>query len=478
MSNALSPSSWVDLYRNVRDLAEASRGVDDAATLTLEPAGWPRTTGADAHAIMSLFDPAVQHHARDHAGLAERWRIEADRLARETSDTIAAPYAGNRSLWMTLSLAAAYLYQVGAPLPSADAWQGVARELADHPATDAHHPTIAQFPAVVTWDEMAHLQLRFFWIVRGFDLEHGPLLVQIPHTTNADVIQLAAYWQEQMARLGPADGNAIARAIRARWAAALDNVAARAKGGAWHAIYEHNAEFWRALLALAIFVGGSVGAPAAWACQLDAGARNASAGPALDYAGTDWIAIAGRQRADYTTLRGADVIAPGGPRVPRTTNADALRLAAYWSDRLAGRKVKATSDVSATAVLTRWRDTAIEVTKRAPFADPDAVYAKNDELWRAIDSVAIQLSVTAEAPSSADLAAAALAGSVAALPDRIESIRDKLGRALVEVGDRVTNAAAAAGVAVAKPLLLVAGGALGLFLLVRASRRETDRGAS
>lgn len=89
-------------------------------------------------------------------------------------------------------------------------------------------------------------------MLRGLDIVDGPLLVQIPCTTNADILQLATYRNKQLARLGHPSDDVIMRQVHANWTAAVEDVGRFAKGAAWHAMYARNAEFWRALAALAI----------------------------------------------------------------------------------------------------------------------------------------------------------------------------------------------------------------------------------
>jgi hypothetical protein len=488
MSTTYASRSWIDLYRALRDTAEASRGIDDSAPLTLEPVGWPRTTGVDALAIASIFDPSIQRHAEP--SLIERWRIETERLARETSDTLAGPYDGNRSLWATLSVAAATLHQLGATLPPAETCEAVLRELQiETYPTCTLTPTrtaIAQFPCVPTWDEMAQLQLRFFWVLRGADRVDGPGLVQIPRTTNADVLQLATYWTEQLAALGCGEDTAVSCHTRTRWRAAIDDVAALTTGAATHGVYPNNVEFWRALVALALYLGPSAGAPASWSLHVDTLAgpdqpahRNAATtapegNVQLDFTtAATWDDVARIQKAELAKLRGMD--RAGYRIIPRTTNADVLKLAGFWSARLAKSGPPRDHDISYANNLNRWRLAVVDVTRLATPGAPDAVYEHNAEFWLALDGVATQIAVTSEAPSRSSLLLDSFKTALHRLPQTIADATDRL---LSGIGDTTGDLAKGLGLAVAKPLLIAAGGVIGVLLLLRAFREERrDRGS-
>jgi hypothetical protein len=481
--------SWTDLYRLLRVAAEDSRGIDDASTLALEPVGWPRTTGIDALALASIFDAAIQRHA--HPSLIERWRIETERLARETSDTLAAPYSGNRSLWTTLSVAAATLNQLGAALPPADAWQAVIRELAAEPSpactVPPTHSAVAQFPCVPTWDEMAQLQLRFFWVLRGADLVDGPMLEQIPRTTNADVLQLATYWTEQLARLGRCDDTLVTRPVRKHWCAALDDVGELAHCAASHALYARNTEFWRALVALALYIGPSAGAPAPWSLHVDTvncpdlpthrngTTRTQDSNVRLDFDGaTTWDEVARMQKEALATLRGLDRT-ENGRIIPRTTNEDVLKLAAFWSGRLVKSGAPRDHDLSYANNLNRWRQVTIDVTRLATFAAPAAVYERNAEFWPALDGLSTQIAVTSEAPSKASLLLESFRGSWHRLPDTLAAAAARITSG---IGEAAGGIAKGVGLALVKPLLIAAGGVIGLVLLLRALRDDrSDREA-
>jgi hypothetical protein len=86
-------------------------------------------------------------------------------------------------------------------------------------------------------------------------------LIQVPRTTNADVVQITAYWSDAWTRLEDAwrRGNVLGRiadplgliAERARWLAATSEVEETAKSGKASDIYPKNDGFWRASRSLA-----------------------------------------------------------------------------------------------------------------------------------------------------------------------------------------------------------------------------------
>src|SRR5206468_143691 len=100
--------------------------------------------------------------------------------------------------------------------------------------------------------------------------------------------------------------------------------------------------------------------------------------------------------------RGTDTLAQpagfsGGDRpIPRTTNADVIALADYWTAQLARVKRVAERD----AIESRWKMATADVDKLARTGKPDNQYAKNNEFWRTLQQTAIHVAVADEAPSS------------------------------------------------------------------------------
>jgi hypothetical protein len=128
-------TSWLRVFFAVRERAAELRGLCEWSAGTSERRAWPRTTGADAIAIVSVFDPAIRLRGlRYTSGIGRQWRACIDDLAR------CAPHeevAANAALWSVLAAASTYLHAVGAPLPAPSAWHRlrIAAGLERDPAT-------------------------------------------------------------------------------------------------------------------------------------------------------------------------------------------------------------------------------------------------------------------------------------------------------------------------------------------------------
>jgi len=184
-----------------------------------------------------------------------------------------------------------------------------------------------------------------------------------------------------------------------------------------------------------------------------------------------WDEMALAQYKYLSNLRGSD---PGTikllARIPRTTNSDVVQLATYWSGQLARVGVHHFADVSYRHVTDRWLAAVADVDRIAKGGDPDATYRENPAFWYALITIAIQVAVTDEAPSRWTLYKEAVKERTIHLPDALASVAHGAARALGEAGHQVV-----AGVlsAVAKPLLLVGGGIVGLWLLLRSDNTPT-----
>ena len=115
--------------------------------------------------------------------------------------------------------------------------------------------------------------------------------------------------------------------------------------------------------------------------------------------------------------------------IPRTTNADVIALADYWTAQLADVKTDH-------GHRRRHRDVACGDRGRRPArahgADPNAVYAKNNAFWRALSTTAIHVAVADEAPTKWDLAKDAIKDSVTHLPDTLSTVASKSAEALAD----------------------------------------------
>jgi hypothetical protein len=94
-------------------------------------------------------------------------------------------------------------------------------------------------------------------------------------------------------------------------------------------------------------------------------------------------------------------------KVPRTTNADVLQLATYWTSALAQVELKrremgphgpeALHQAGIDGEIRRWREALRDVDNYATTGDPAATYPKNEAFWRATGSASITVAVIDDA---------------------------------------------------------------------------------
>ena len=467
MTDLQSPfQSWFELYQRFAMVAESTRGMITVTDPDEGTINFPRTTSKDAYAVAVVFDRAIHEHASEV--LASRWECESDLLAGESDDD-PSMYVGNRSFWSTLALAAAELDRAYVALPDpreVDEAMGelrTPRQVTEPRNGGAILVTVFSSPS---WSGMARRQLEFFRRLRGIEGD-AALMPDIPRTCNADVQMLASYWTEQLARIGRSAGETCGRLVHACWRDILERVARHARGGMPHCTFAHNDEFWQALFLLATQSDACNEEPAPWTFRGPSATRNAApvdTGATLDFpAAKTWDEAAQMQRDAFSKLRGEDVVTGRLiSRVPRTTHSDVRQVADYWRAGLARVGEHSFADVSYRHVLDRWRAALADVERIPTAADPAAVYAHNTDFWEAVVTIAIQVAVTAEAPTKWQLAKAATKQAITNLPDTLRSA----------IGD------VAAGL-LAKPLLYAGVGLSGLaflaFLLRRPAPRAADR---
>lgn len=275
------------------------------------------------------------------------------------------------------------------------------------------------------WDDAYHELWKQAAQHRGLREAAGELpghvlsqtLRQWPRTRGADVVAIAAVI-DPVLRTAPLEsgGYGIERKWR-RCASDLADVALRDPARE----YRHNRTFWSTLASAAAYLA-TVDVPvpeAMWPALL---AEVASAEPHRTSAVADeplhltaysydelWQA----QKTTLTKLRGADVRDPplkvigGRMTIPRTTNADVLQLATYWTHALAEADLKRRDMAPSGDALhaggldgeiRRWRAVLADVDTSATARDPAAIYPKNEEFWRASASVSVTIAVIDEAP--------------------------------------------------------------------------------
>ena len=325
-----------------------------------------------------------------------------------------------------------------------------------------------------------HLAVRHrAYEVRGF-VELSPSSARWPRTTGADVIMVAALLDPALRANGTLG-------ILRRWGATLADLE-RGALTAPRAIYGENRAFWASFESAAIFlddVAVMPPLPEVWDAVLAELSAPRNTGPASDgpIAHFDHIAtyddLFTAQLALLKTKRGFDTFDQpagfsGGPRpIPRTTNSDVLQLATYWTTELT--KVKQVFGHN--GVVARWTPVLADVDKLAKLGKPDDVYAKNNELWRELQEVAIQIAVSDEAPSTWAMVVDSAKTSVTHLPENLGAAAstgaDLLADAAHAVGKVVNEAGKGLLSGLGTPILIGAG-LIGVVLL---ARRDHDKSA-
>jgi hypothetical protein len=278
----MSIVTWNDLYHQLWVQAAQSRGTITSvgelpgSTRYSTVPEWPRTTGSDAIAIASVVDPILGGLPLRPGGygITRLWQAAVIELEGLAFAQPAAEYAHNRSLWSTLLAVASYLDTMDAPLPAGDAWEAVLDTLWA-PAVEYRNGggstrMITESTVEKMWDSQ-HAELIK---ARGFDVrDPAPNKVgrpmQVPRTTNADVLRLTEYWTKELVKLqvkvmvGGVANTMGLDGEQARWQAATADVEKYARPGKPDDIYPKNHELWRAMLSLSttLAVLGEVPAP-------------------------------------------------------------------------------------------------------------------------------------------------------------------------------------------------------------------------
>ena len=221
--------TWIDAHLAVRARAYEMRG-----SIQLDSgAQWPRTTGSDVIAIAALFDHAVRLHGTP--GIARRWRATLADLEREALAAPRETYAENRTFWPTIESVSVFLDDVAVAPPTPALWDALIHEIGADlrnvgPTEDG---PIAHFDGIKTYDDLWTAQKKFLADKRGSDKMPPPAGMGggdyiIPRSTNADVLQLATYWSEQLAKAKKVMGYDTAVA---KWKSAMADVDRLAKPG-------------------------------------------------------------------------------------------------------------------------------------------------------------------------------------------------------------------------------------------------------
>jgi hypothetical protein len=271
--------AWDDAYHELWRHAAHHRGMREAIgelpghMLYQSLRQWPRTCGADVVAIAAVIDPVLRAaplEAGGH-GIERKWRRCTTDLEDAALRELAREYRHNRTFWSALASISAYLASVDAPLP-ASMWEALLAEVAS-PDRAPRNSIIVDDQLHLTaysHDELWQVQKRELAKLRGADVrDPGPAVMgsrmTVPRTTNADVLQLAAFWTDALAdvehkrrAMGPDGPQALHAAgidgeIR-RWRAVLDDVDTHATTGPPAATYPKNEAFWRGTGSVSITV--------------------------------------------------------------------------------------------------------------------------------------------------------------------------------------------------------------------------------
>jgi hypothetical protein len=283
----MSLVTWNDVYQQLWMEAAQSRGtitsvgeLPGVAHYSTLPE-WPRTTGADAIAIASLVDPVLSATPLRPGGygITRLWQTAVIEIESDAFPRPAAEYAHNRTLWSALLAVAAHLHVMDAPVPDDAAWEALLAVLwspvvGHRNASNASDPRTRTLTAPTFESMWGTLQAELAE-VRGFDLRDVPEdeladPMEVPRTTNADVVQLASYWSRALVRLqvqvmtGGVASPPDFEALQLEWqsvTADVDRLAARGKPGR---VYVRNHDLWRAMRALATAFGDVDEPPAAY----------------------------------------------------------------------------------------------------------------------------------------------------------------------------------------------------------------------
>jgi hypothetical protein len=485
----MTNSGWDDAFHDLWLHAIRHRGILTSLSELPGPsrdsgmAGWPRTHGADVLAIAAVIDPVLREIPPQPGGhgIDRQWRSCASDLAMFALEYPEYEYTQNRVFWATLAKVAAYLASIDAPVPAA-LWRALLAEITGHHRRRNANLIHDDYLGVNanSYDQLWQAQKDALARLRGADIREpiGDMrgsVMAVPRTTLTDVLHLAGFWTDALARIEhkplAASPAAVATlglgSVKRRWQTAVAEVNALAESADPDSTFPENHAFWRTAGALSITLAVLEEAPAA--PNERHGHRNAYPGEGA--AEKMWD----KQRDDYATAHGFDIreAAPGRVgrpmKIPRTTNGEILALAAYWNDAWLRLEVsRATGNLTTEHGLAtlkeRWEAVMKDVDAIARPGKADDVYAKNPEFWREAFEVAQTLDLFKELPSKFDIAV----GIAKELPERFGHA---VGSVTRFVGDIAQEAGKGFIAGLGKPLLIGGGVVLGLYLLFRHDRK-------
>jgi hypothetical protein len=493
---------WEDAFQELWNHAAHHRGMREAKAdlpghmLSESLRQWPRTCGADVISIASIIDAVLRTVPLASGGYgAERaWRRCARELESAALGEPGREYRHNRKFWSALAQAIAYLASVDAPVPES-MWGALLAEVAAPPPEHRNTAVVDEklHLAAFNYDELWQAQKAVLAKLRGADVrEPSPKVMgsrmTVPRTTNADIVQLATYWTSALAKveikrrqMGPHGPEALHQAgldgeIR-RWRAALADVDIYATTGDPAAIYVKNEAFWRASASLSVTISVIDEAPPPFEMLLDTIVqrpgehRNAYRNATYPGEGTNesqWDKL----HKDFVEARGFDTrdALPGRVgrpmKIPRTLNAEIIKLAAHWNDawqkleKRRGILGNLPTEHGLDTLKKRWTEVMKDVREIAEAGKVDDIYPKNHEFWRESFHLAQTLDLFNELPSKLEIAW----DVTKTLPDRFADVVGKVAHAL---GDIAHKAGEGVTSGLGKPILIAGSVALGGILLWR-----------
>jgi hypothetical protein len=300
-----------------------------------------------------------------------------------------------------------------------------------------------------------------------------------PRTTGDDVVAIAATFDPPIREHG-------APGIVRRWQKTLADLE-RAALTTPRETYPENRTFWDSLEMMSVFLDDlDVEVPEErwWSALLDQlGTSLRNAGPRGDgpFGHFDNIkTYDDLYLAEYKhlrELRGADNVPPPkgvtgfAKPIPRTTNADVIELATYWSARLD----EANHVMGFDGTVSRWKVALADVERLAKTAKPGAVYANNNEFWRVLADTVVYIAAADEAPTTFDNVVGSIKDSVTHLPENLQHVASKgidLVAGAAEAVGRVANEAGKGLFAGLGAPVLIGAGLIGLFLITRSHSHE------
>ncbi|TMQ20525.1 MAG: hypothetical protein E6J91_03680 [Deltaproteobacteria bacterium] len=499
--------AWEDAFQELWNHAAHHRGVREALADPVGPTlsdtlhQWPRTRCADVVGIGAIVDAVLRSAplVSGAHGVERRWRRCAGQLADLALGEPTLEYRHNRAFWSALASIVAYLASVDAPVPE-PMWGALLAELAQ-PMPEPRNTAVVDerlHLAAFNYDELWQAQKEALAKLRGSDIrEPGPTTrgarMKVPRTTNADVLQLATYWTSALAQveikrrqMGPHGPEALHGAgidgeIR-RWREALRDVDNYATTGDPATTYPKNEAFWRATGSVSITVAVIDDAPPPFEMLTDTIvqrmpvqqlpiSRNRYRNATYPGEGTNesmWDKV----HDDFVQARGFDTrdALPGRVgrpmKIPRTLNAEVIKLAAYWNDawhKLESRRGilgNLPTEHGLDTLKKRWQAVMKDVHDIAEPGKVEDVYPKNHEFWRESFELAQTLDLFNELPSKLDIAW----DVTKTLPDRFADVVGKVAHA---IGDVANRAAEGVTSGLGKPILIAGSVVVGGLLLWR-----------